>query len=95
MKPGCIIVSAAGITRTCRRTRTMDAASIRRIYVYTDANGDDCLVARGTRLRLQFISRRELLDPTVRLGVTALLDAVAANAQIDATVPVYLDALAA
>lgn len=73
----------------------MDAASIRRIYVYTDANGDDCLVARGTRLRLQFISRRELLDPTVRLGVTALLDAVAANAQIDATVPVYLDALAA
>lgn len=90
MRSARIEVSAAGITRTSRRSRSMPAASIRRIYLYTDANGDDCLVARGSGLRLQFISRRELLEPAVRLGATALIDAVRADAQVDDDVPAYL-----
>ncbi|MEI7546992.1 MAG: hypothetical protein WCK21_02885 [Actinomycetota bacterium] len=94
MRVSSIEVSATGITRTGHRQRALSAAAIRRLYLYTDSNGDEALVARGPGLRLQFISRRELLDPAVRRGVNALIDAVHTNGEVDANVPAYLASLA-
>ncbi|CAB4362727.1 MAG: hypothetical protein F2681_02540 [Actinobacteria bacterium] len=95
MRSATLHVTEVGITRASRRSRTLAAASIRRIYLYTDANGDECLVARGPGLRLQFVSLRELADPAIRQGVMALVAAVAGTADVDAVVTTYLASLAA
>ena len=95
MRSATLHVTEVGISRASRRSRTLAAASIRRIYLYSDANGDECVVARGPGLRLQFVSRQELADPSIRQGVMALVEAVAGTADVDPSVTTYLASLAA
>ena len=61
MRTSQLMIDEHGITRRGRRATVISAAAVRNIHVFSDADGSDCLVVRGARLRLLPIRRDECL----------------------------------
>jgi hypothetical protein len=85
-----VAVDESGIERRWLRRRHIAAADVRRVHVYVDANGLDCLVVRGGHLRLVHLSPDELRDSGVRTGALALIDAVRQFARVEDDVEDYV-----
>ena len=79
-------LSAAGATARGLRVRRVDAADVRRVHVFVDANGDTGLVVRHNLWRFVHIPSSALRDPELLAGARALLDAIRGAATIDAPV---------
>lgn len=84
--------SPAGITRARRLRRSIPAHRVRRVHVFTDANGEQGIVVRRCWWCFVHISRDELAEPAVRAGVVSLLDEVRPHARVDAHVDEFLAA---
>ena len=85
-----LTVDQTGIERHWFRRRAIAASDVRRVHMYVDANGLDCLVIRGARFRMLHVTPDELREPEVGRGVSALVSAVRNTAQVDDDVDRYL-----
>jgi hypothetical protein len=89
-----VSVSTSGITRIRFRRRTLPASEIRRVHVYTDADGSPGLVLRSALFRYVFLSSEELHDPSLQAGVRSLVDQVRDHAHVDEDVDRFLASVA-
>ena len=75
--------SPTGITARGLRVRHLDAAEVRRVHRFVDANGDSGLVVRHSLWRFVHVPSAELRDPVLLDGVRALLHAIRGSATVD------------
>ena len=92
MRQDHLTIDEHGVTRRGWRETVIPATDVRNIHVFADADGTDCLVVRGKRLRLLPILRDDLASPAVRAGARALVEAVRNTATVDPEVDRYLAA---
>ena len=83
-------LSSTGATARGLRVRHVDAADVRRVHVFVDANGDTGLVVRQSMWRFVHIPSSALRDPELLAGARALLDAIRATATVDPQVDTFL-----
>jgi len=86
--------SPTGITRAAVRRRSISADAVRRIHVFTDANGEQSLVVRSTVFRFVNLTVEDLADPAVSSGVRSLISEVRDRARVDADVVPFLASVA-
>jgi hypothetical protein len=83
-------ITPTGVTARGLRVRHVDAADVRRVHVFVDANGESGLVVRHSLWRFVHIPSEALRDPTLLAGARALLDAVRGSATVDEQVDEFL-----
>lgn len=86
--------SPSGISLTTLRRRDIAAEQVRRVHLYTDANGDQGIVVRNSMFRYVYIPSERLADPQVVAGVRSLVDRVRGRAQVDHQVDALLRSVA-
>ncbi len=86
--------SPSGISLTTLRRRDIAADQVRRVHLYTDANGDQGIVVRNSLFRYVYIPSERLADPQVVAGVRSLVDRVRGRAQVDQQVDTLLRSVA-
>lgn len=86
--------SPTGISLTTLRRRDIAAEQVRRVHLYTDANGDQGIVVRNSLFRYVYIPSERLSDPQVVAGVRLLVDRVRTRATIDHEVDTLLQSVA-
>jgi hypothetical protein len=87
-------VSPHEIVRVGIVRRRVIAREVRRVHLYSDANGEEGLVVRSALFRFVHVSRSELSDPLVSQRVQALVDAVRSQARVDDGVDHFLASVA-
>jgi hypothetical protein len=87
-------VSLDEIARIGVLRRSIPAVEVRRVHVFSDANGDDGIVVRSALFRFVHISRGELADPALTAQVRALVDRVRPQARVDDDVDHFLASVA-
>jgi hypothetical protein len=86
--------SPTGISLTTLRRRDIAAEQVRRVHLYTDANGEQGIVVRNSLFRFVYIPSDRLTDPQVVAGVRSLVDRVRGRAQVDQQVDTLLRSVA-
>lgn len=86
--------SPTGISLTTLRRRDIAAEQVRRVHLYTDANGEQGIVVRNSTFRYVYIPSDRLGDPQVIAGVRSLVDRVRGCAQVDHQVDTLLRSVA-
>ncbi len=89
-----LAASPAGIVRASVRRRSISADQVRRIHLFTDANGEQSVVVRSTVFRFVNLSREELADPSVSDGLRSLITVVRDRATVDDDVVPFLASVA-
>jgi hypothetical protein len=85
-------ITPTGVTARGLRVRHVDAADVRRVHVFVDANGESGLVVRHSLWRFVHVPAEALRDPALLAGARALLDAVRGSATVDGQVEAFLAA---
>lgn len=86
--------SPSGISLTTLRRRDIAAEQVRRVHLYTDANGEQGIVVRNSLFRFVYIPSERLSDPSVVAGVRSLVDRVRGRATVDEQVDTLLRSVA-
>jgi hypothetical protein len=87
-------ISPDEIVREGLLRRRVATSEVRRVHLYSDANGEEGLVVRRALFRFVHVSRSELSDPAVSQRVRALVDAVRQQARVDDGVDHFLASVA-
>lgn len=87
----CFDVSPTGVTTRGLRLRCIEAADVRRVHLFTDANGEVGIVVRKSLWRFVHLPADALRDPALLTQVQGLL----ANVRHSATVDPQVDELLA
>lgn len=85
-------ISSAAISSRGRFGRRIAADDVRRVHVFTDANGEQGIVVRRCFWCFVHVSRAELRDPQLRAQVRSLVDRVRSRAKVDPEVDHFLAA---
>jgi hypothetical protein len=85
-----IDISPDEIVRVGVIRQRVAAREVRRVHLYSDANGDEGVVVRSALFRFVHVSRRELTDPALSSGLRSLIERVRGQAKIDDDVDEFL-----
>ncbi|MFZ4720801.1 MAG: hypothetical protein ACOYMR_15350 [Ilumatobacteraceae bacterium] len=85
-------ITPAGIAVHGRFGRRIAVQDVRRVHVYTDANGEQGIVVRRRLWSFVHVPKDDLRDPSIRAQVRSLVDDVRGRAKVDPEVDRFLAA---
>lgn len=85
-------ITPAGIAVHGRFGRRIEAQDVRRVHVYTDANGEQGIVVRRCLWCFVHVPQDDLRDPRIKAQIRSLVDHVRNRAKVDPEVDRFLAA---